>query len=108
MGAPDRAPTHFRRRVAAAREDHVKRIFIASSSCIGTALLAIAAFAATPATLKTTELGHGPTIVFLHGLGGGRLQWMPVARKLLATNRVVLVDLPGHGDSTMPDPFSFV
>lgn len=86
----------------------MKRIWIASSIGIATALVAVATLtASTPATLKTTELGHGPTIVFLHGLGGGRLQWMPVARKLLATNRVVLVDLPGHGESTMPDPFSF-
>ena len=32
---------------------------------------------------------------------------MPTARKLLAHYRVVLVDLPGHGDSTLPEPFSF-
>jgi pimeloyl-ACP methyl ester carboxylesterase len=62
--------------------------------------------AATPATLKTSEFGHGPTVVFVHGLGGGRMQWMPVVRKMIGTDHVVLVDLPGHGDSTMPDPFS--
>jgi pimeloyl-ACP methyl ester carboxylesterase len=73
-------------------------------------ILAIAAaattFAGTPATIKISEFGRGPTIVFVHGLGGGRMQWMPTARKLLATNHVVLVDLPGHGESTMPEPFS--
>jgi pimeloyl-ACP methyl ester carboxylesterase len=67
---------------------------------------ATASPAGTPATLKTSEFGHGPTVVFVHGLGGGRMQWMPVVRKMIATDRVVLVDLPGHGDSTMPDPFS--
>lgn len=69
-------------------------------------LAATQARAAVPVTLKTLELGKGPTIVLLHGLGGTRLQWMPVAKKLLATHRVILVDLPGHGDSPMPEPFT--
>jgi pimeloyl-ACP methyl ester carboxylesterase len=62
---------------------------------------------ADPVVLKTTELGHGPTIVFVHSLGGTRNDWLPTARKLLGRYRVVLVDLPGHGDSPLPDPFSF-
>jgi pimeloyl-ACP methyl ester carboxylesterase len=62
---------------------------------------------ADPVALKTTELGRGPTIVFVHGLGGARNDWLPTARKLLGRYRVVLVDLPGHGDSPLPDPFSF-
>ena len=57
--------------------------------------------------LKTTELGHGPTVVFVHALGASRLDWLPTARKLLGHYRVVLVDLPGHGESPLPDPFSF-
>jgi pimeloyl-ACP methyl ester carboxylesterase len=59
-----------------------------------------------PVVLKTTEFGRGPTVVLLHGLGSGRMVWMPTAKKLLAGHRVVLVDLPGHGDSVLPDPFS--
>lgn len=57
--------------------------------------------------LKTTALGRGPAVVFLPGLGMTRSQWMPTARKLVATHRVVLVDLPGQGESGLPDPFSF-
>ena len=72
------------------------------------AVLAAAALVhADPIVLKTTELGHGPTIVFVHSLGGARNDWLPTARKLLGRYRVVLVDLPGHGDSPLPDPFSF-
>jgi len=56
---------------------------------------------------KTTELGRGPAIVFVHGLGASRNDWLPTARKLIARHRVVLVDLPGHGDTPLPDPFSF-
>ncbi|MBI1798030.1 MAG: alpha/beta hydrolase [Candidatus Eisenbacteria bacterium] len=59
-----------------------------------------------PVALKTTEFGHGPTIVMLHGLGSARMVWLPTAKKLLATHHIVMVDLPGHGDSALPDPFS--
>jgi len=68
--------------------------------------VAASALAATPATLKTTEFGRGPTIVFLHSMGGGRTSWLPTAKKLLGGHRVVMMDLPGHGDSPLPDPFS--
>jgi pimeloyl-ACP methyl ester carboxylesterase len=60
-----------------------------------------------PATLKFLELGHGPTVVFVHGLGGARLEWMPTVRRLITDHHVVMVDLPGHGETPMPDPFSF-
>lgn len=69
------------------------------------ALTALPLAAQAPA-LKTTELGRGPTIVLVHSLGSARMQWMPTARKLLGGYRVVMVDLPGHGDSPLPDPFT--
>lgn len=50
--------------------------------------------------------GHGPTLVMVHGLGSRNAQWLPTARLLARHWRVVLVDLPGHGDTDMPDPFS--
>lgn len=61
---------------------------------------------ADPAPLQVTELGRGPTIVFVHGLGAARMDWMPTARKLIGRYHVVLVDLPGHGTSPLPEPFS--
>jgi pimeloyl-ACP methyl ester carboxylesterase len=72
-------------------------------------LLLVAAIvtAATPVVpLKTTELGRGPTLMLVHDFGGTRMAWMPTARKLIGRYHVVLVDLPGHGESPMPDPFS--
>ncbi|MBI1798640.1 MAG: alpha/beta fold hydrolase [Candidatus Eisenbacteria bacterium] len=72
---------------------------------VASSLAATIAFAA-PVTLKTTEFGSGPTIVLVHSIGSGRLYWMPTARKLLGNWHVVMVDLPGHGDSPLPDPFS--
>ena len=77
-------------------------------------LVAVAALLALPARPqaqvvppKTTELGRGPVIVFVHGLGASRSDWMPTARKLVGRYRVVMVDLPGHGETPLPDPFSF-
>ena len=67
---------------------------------------AYAAPAAAPA-LKTTELGKGPTIVIVHALGGSRADWTAIASKLAAHHHVVMVDLPGHGDSALPDSFTF-
>ena len=63
-------------------------------------------FSARAAAIKTTEFGRGPTIVLLHSLASGRMVWMPTAKKLLAGHRVVMVDLPGHGESALPEPFS--
>jgi pimeloyl-ACP methyl ester carboxylesterase len=74
---------------------------------VAAATVAATALAATPVALKTTELGHGPTVVFVPGLGSTRNDCLPTARKLLGRYRVVLVDLPGHGESPMPDPFTF-
>lgn len=86
----------------------MNRLRIAAAACALAVVLAAPLRAGAPApALKTTELGKGPTIVLLPGLGSQRMQWMPTARRLLAGYRVVMVDLPGHGDSPMPDPFSF-
>lgn len=87
----------------------MKRLVMILAVPLGVALCAAllnAAEPVTPVTLKTTEFGHGSTIVLLHGLASGRMVWMPTAKKLLAGHRVVMVDLPGHGDSPLPDPFS--
>jgi len=76
-------------------------------AALAATLLAGGALAAEPVALKTTELGQGPTIVFVHELGTGRMSWMPVARKLIGRYHVVMVDLPGHGESPMPEGFTF-
>ena len=59
-----------------------------------------------PPRSATYAFGRGPTIVLVHGLGSRIEHWLPVARLLAKRHRVVLVDLPGHGDTEMPEPFS--
>lgn len=43
--------------------------------------------------------GSGTTCVFIHGAGGSILSWLPQKAYFERSNRVVLVDLPGHGRS---------
>jgi pimeloyl-[acyl-carrier protein] methyl ester esterase len=74
------------------------------------AALALALFSAgslsPPPTPLAGAFGRGPDIVLVHGLGSGIEHWLPTARRLARSHRVVLVDLPGHGLSEMPEPFS--
>jgi pimeloyl-ACP methyl ester carboxylesterase len=50
-------------------------------------------------------MGSGPPLVLLHGLMGTHAYWEPFARRLAAEHRVLLVDLPGHGESDPLRPF---
>ena len=59
-----------------------------------------------PAAPTHYAFGHGPTIVMVHGLGSRIEHWLPVARRLARHHRVVLVELPGHGQSELPTPFT--
>jgi pimeloyl-ACP methyl ester carboxylesterase len=76
------------------------------TAALAAGLLAGTLHAAEPVVLKTTEFGRGPTIVFVHELGAGRMTWMPLARKLPGRYHIVFVDLPGHGESPMPEGFT--
>src|SRR4051794_25280102 len=51
-------------------------------------------------------LGHGPAIVLIHGLGSRMEHWDQVAARLAPRFHVILVELPGHGQSPMPRPFT--
>jgi pimeloyl-ACP methyl ester carboxylesterase len=74
-------------------------------------LLLAAAVAVAPAggkpSLQTTEIGAGgASLVLVHGIGGTRTDWLPLAKRLKDRYRLVMVELPGHGTSPLPDPFS--
>jgi pimeloyl-ACP methyl ester carboxylesterase len=61
---------------------------------------------APSATPAHWSFGHGPVVVMVHGLGSRVDHWLPTARVLARDHRVVLVELPGHGISAMPDPLT--
>lgn len=53
--------------------------------------------------LHYEELGAGEPLLLLHGFGMcGKGDWGTIAGELAKTNRVILVDLRGHGWSTNP------
>jgi pimeloyl-[acyl-carrier protein] methyl ester esterase len=61
---------------------------------------------APPRAPHRFALGSGPTIALLHGPGGGTEDWLPTARLLAKSYRVVLIELPGHGLAPLPEPLT--
>ncbi|HJZ08310.1 MAG TPA: alpha/beta fold hydrolase [Trebonia sp.] len=49
--------------------------------------------------LAYEQHGTGPALVLLHGVGHRRQAWQPVLDLLTPHRTVIMVDLPGHGDS---------
>ena len=49
------------------------------------------------------DIGDGPPLVFVHGLGGSWQNWLENICAFAADHRVIAVDLPGFGYSEMPD-----
>ena len=49
--------------------------------------------------LAYERIGSGPPLVLLHGVGHRRQAWYPVLDRLTPHREVILVDLPGHGES---------
>ena len=81
------------------------RARILALAALGLTLFGARSLPPPPAPLSGA-FGRGPDIVLVHGLGSRAGHWLPVARLLARRHRVVLVDLPGHGGSAMPEPFS--
>jgi pimeloyl-ACP methyl ester carboxylesterase len=53
--------------------------------------------------VNVIELGEGPTLLFIHGLGGCWHNWLEQLPIFASTHRVLAFDLPGFGHSPMPD-----
>jgi pimeloyl-ACP methyl ester carboxylesterase len=53
--------------------------------------------------VNVVELGEGPPVVFVHGLGGCWQNWLEQLPHFAASHRVLAVDLPGFGHSPMPE-----
>jgi pimeloyl-ACP methyl ester carboxylesterase len=54
-------------------------------------------------TVAWTEVGAGPPLLLLHGLGDCHRTWRRALPELASHHRVILPDLPGHGLSGRPD-----
>lgn len=53
--------------------------------------------------MHVEDTGQGPTILALHGLGGGAWFFSGFARRLAPRHRILAVDLPGTGRSIAAD-----
>lgn len=52
--------------------------------------------------------GSGPPLLLVHGLGGSRNSWDPIAGALAERREVIAIDLPGHGATPAgPDSGTF-
>lgn len=56
--------------------------------------------------LETLELGVGPTVVMVPGIGGTRTDWLQTVKRLRDRYHCVMVEIPGQGKSPLPEPFS--
>ena len=56
--------------------------------------------------LETLELGTGPTVVMVPGVGGTRTDWLQTVKRLRDRYHCVMVEIPGQGKSPLPEPFS--
>ena len=55
-----------------------------------------------------TTLGDGPTVLMLHGIGGGHLAFAPQVETLASSGyRAVAWDMPGYGRSAPIEPYTF-
>lgn len=54
--------------------------------------------------LAYERLGSGEPLVLVHGIGHRRQAWYPVVDRLAEQREVILVDLPGHGESPAYQP----
>ena len=56
-----------------------------------------------------TMLGAGPTVLMLHGIGGGHLAFAPQVETLASQGyRAVAWDMPGYGRSAPIEPYTFM
>jgi len=84
----------------------LRRAAIAASLLAIVILVVRSAPTPPPSSAALGAIGHGPTVVLVHGLGSDADDWLPVARDLARDHRVVLVELPGHGLAPMTTPFA--
>ncbi|MES3001639.1 MAG: alpha/beta fold hydrolase [Pseudomonadota bacterium] len=55
-----------------------------------------------------TVLGGGPTVLMLHGIGGGHLSFAPQVETLASAGyRAIAWDMPGYGHSAPIEPYTF-
>ena len=52
--------------------------------------------------LSYLDTGTGPAVLFIHGILGSQRQWLRLIDRLDDSDRVIVPDLFGHGESDKP------
>lgn len=52
---------------------------------------------------RVLAAGEGPAIIFVHGTGGSGKVWFNQLRRFEPTHRVIAPDLPGYGQTALPE-----
>jgi pimeloyl-ACP methyl ester carboxylesterase len=55
-----------------------------------------------PVAIYAEEMGQGPVLLMLHGLGGSSYTWRAIAPRLASHYRIIAMDLRGFGRSDKP------
>jgi pimeloyl-ACP methyl ester carboxylesterase len=53
--------------------------------------------------MNLVDIGEGPVVLFVHGLSGCWQNWLENIPHFARDHRVIAMDLPGFGESEMPD-----
>ena len=53
--------------------------------------------------IRHVRRGSGEPIVLIHGIGHRRQAWDPVIPLLAEESEVIAIDLPGFGESALPE-----
>lgn len=53
-------------------------------------------------TLRVSQVGTGPPLLLINGIGASTAMWGPLVNPLAANHRLIMFDAPGVGESTMP------
>src|SRR5262249_56874072 len=56
------------------------------------------------AVIRLRHGGSGPPLLLLHGNPITHVTWHAMAAQLAQRFHIVLADLPGHGDGSLPEP----
>ena len=83
-----------------------RRAFIGLTLTLAITLISRSSDLGPTAVPYHAAFGHGSPVVLVHGLGSRPEHWFATARLLARDHRVVLVELPGHGDSPRADPLT--
>jgi poly(3-hydroxyalkanoate) depolymerase len=54
------------------------------------------------ASLRVAEIGSGPPLLLIHGIGANLAMWRPLATQLFEHRRLIMFDAPGTGGSPRP------